>query len=238
MAEANRKVLEDFDLTTGKELSLFEKTGKGYERLGDIITQGANASTESVLNNWSQVGKFADDYNEKVKELNRQNDELNEIISRSSDEFSDIRNEINDTQQPLTTVTNNFDALGDKLYKASNAGSSLNRTLRNLPNKTISWSANSVEVSGYATGGYPTEGEVFLARENGPELVGRKSAVANNDQIIEGIRQGVSQGVAEAMPSQQRGPINVYVGNRKVYSGYGEYANEENNMYGTNVIRV
>ena len=25
---------------------------------------------------------------------------------------------------------------------------------------------------------------------------------------------------------------------KKVYSGYGEYANEENNMYGINVIRV
>ena len=44
-------------------------------------------------------------------------------------------------------------------------------------------------------------GQVFLAREAGPELVGtigRQTAVANNDQIISGI----ASGVATAMSSQ------------------------------------
>ena len=42
----------------------------------------------------------------------------------------------------------------------------------------------------YADGGFPTIGEMFIARENGPEYVGsmgRRTAVANNDQIVEGI---------------------------------------------------
>ena len=93
----------------------------------------------------------------------------------------------------------------------------------------------------FEDGGFPTKGQMFIANEAGPELIGnigRKSAVANNDQIIEGIKQGVAQGVSEAMPSQEKGPINVYIGNKKVYSGYGEYANIENNMYGSNVIRT
>ena len=94
----------------------------------------------------------------------------------------------------------------------------------------------------FEDGGFPNQGEAFIARESGPELVGRignKSAVANNNQIIAGITQGVSEGVSQAMGgSQQRQPINVYVGNKKVYSGYGQYANTENNMYGTNVVRV
>lgn len=50
-------------------------------------------------------------------------------------------------------------------------------------------------VSMYADGGLPNTGEMFVARENGPELVGNignHSAVANNDQIVEGIRSGVS----------------------------------------------
>lgn len=128
-----------------------------------------------------------------------------------------------------------FDALNSVLRKI--------KQIEILGLKPFNWiSTISVpQIPQYADGGFPEIGEMFIARENGPELVGnigRKSAVANNDQIIEGIKQGVSQGVAEAMPNQQRGPINVYVGNRKVYSGYGEYANEENNMYGTNVIRV
>jgi phage-related protein len=46
-----------------------------------------------------------------------------------------------------------------------------------------------------ADGGILSEGQAFIAREAGPELVGtigRKTAVVNNDQIIEGIANGVS----------------------------------------------
>lgn len=54
----------------------------------------------------------------------------------------------------------------------------------------------------YASGGFPEAGEMFIARESGPELVGRingKTAVANNDQIVAGIEGGVYSGVAKAM---------------------------------------
>jgi hypothetical protein len=49
-------------------------------------------------------------------------------------------------------------------------------------------------VSTYATGGYVDKGQMFIARESGPELVGqigRKTAVANNSQIVSGISVGV-----------------------------------------------
>ena len=54
----------------------------------------------------------------------------------------------------------------------------------------------------YATGGLPEMGEMFIARESGPELVGRigrKNAVANNDQIISGVSNGVYNAVKSAM---------------------------------------
>ncbi len=47
----------------------------------------------------------------------------------------------------------------------------------------------------FANGGFPTTGQMFVAREAGPELVGNiggRPAVANNDQIVEGIASGVS----------------------------------------------
>lgn len=46
-----------------------------------------------------------------------------------------------------------------------------------------------------ASGGFVDAGQLFIAREAGPELVGRmgtRTAVANNDQIVEGISAGVS----------------------------------------------
>lgn len=47
----------------------------------------------------------------------------------------------------------------------------------------------------FAAGGFPDTGSLFIANEAGPELVGTmggRTAVANNDQIIQGISSGVS----------------------------------------------
>ena len=30
----------------------------------------------------------------------------------------------------------------------------------------------------------------------------------------------------------------LYIGNKKVYSGYGQYVSSENNTYATNIIKV
>ena len=46
----------------------------------------------------------------------------------------------------------------------------------------------------FAQGGFPAQGEVFIAREAGAEMVGNignRTAVANNDQIVAGISEGV-----------------------------------------------
>lgn len=49
-------------------------------------------------------------------------------------------------------------------------------------------------IFGFASGGFPDAGQLFIAREAGAEMVGSlggHAAVANNDQIVEGIREGV-----------------------------------------------
>ncbi|MEG0566418.1 MAG: hypothetical protein RR590_09410, partial [Hungatella sp.] len=49
-------------------------------------------------------------------------------------------------------------------------------------------------VQKFAGGGFPNHGQMFIARENGPEMVGRiggRTAVANNDQIVDAVAKGV-----------------------------------------------
>lgn len=81
----------------------------------------------------------------------------------------------------------------------------------------LSWNA-------YAMGGFPSVGEMFIAREAGPEMVGRigsRTTVANNDQIVEGITAGVYQAVVAAMNnSQGRGgqSVNVYLDGKQIYA--------------------
>ena len=74
----------------------------------------------------------------------------------------------------------------------------------------------------YQTGGFPEDG-LFMANHN--ELVGQfsngKTAVANNNQITDGIANAVYPAVYNAVMQamsgrQQQGDIKVYVGNREI----------------------
>jgi hypothetical protein len=76
-------------------------------------------------------------------------------------------------------------------------------------NRVVSWAANiigtswsglslipTVRLPRLADGGFVDEGQLFIAREAGAEMVGsigRRTAVANNDQIVEGITYGVRE---------------------------------------------
>ena len=57
-------------------------------------------------------------------------------------------------------------------------------------------------VPAFENGGFPATGQMFVAREAGPEIVGsigRRTAVVNNDQIVESVSRGVYQAVVSAM---------------------------------------
>ncbi|HCT93009.1 MAG TPA: hypothetical protein DF613_16745 [Lachnospiraceae bacterium] len=57
-------------------------------------------------------------------------------------------------------------------------------------------------IAGYASGGTPNTGQVFMAREAGPELVGtigRHTSVMNNNQIVSSVSAGVYSAVLAAM---------------------------------------
>jgi hypothetical protein len=72
-------------------------------------------------------------------------------------------------------------------------------------------------IFGYAEGGFPSVGEMFIAKESGPEMVGTlngHNAVANNDQIVEGIASGVAAANAEqnALLREQNGYLRQIAG--------------------------
>lgn len=85
----------------------------------------------------------------------------------------------------------------------NNAIRSLNNVIRQI-NKVSKFTGISLSYSSeisvdriqyMAEGGFVDEGQLFIAREAGAEMVGamgRRTAVANNDQIVEGISAGVS----------------------------------------------
>lgn len=70
----------------------------------------------------------------------------------------------------------------------SAATGALAQFIPGLPSFSLDWNY-------YAKGGFPDTGELYIARENGSEMIGRmgnKNVVANNQQIIDGIARGVA----------------------------------------------
>ena len=81
----------------------------------------------------------------------------------------------------------------------------------------------SIYLQGFASGGFPTEGQLFLANEgSAPEMVGTmggRTAVATNGDIVEGIRQGVYEAVSAANGGDKDVQVRVYLDSREIKAG-------------------
>ena len=85
--------------------------------------------------------------------------------------------------------------------------------------KLADWVDFSSMYMSYATGGYPDTGQMFIAREAGAELVGNiggRTAVANNDQIIEAISTAVYGAMVSAQSQQSQKQVVVNLDGRKI----------------------
>lgn len=102
--------------------------------------------------------------------------------------------------------------------------------------KAVDFTSSVASAMGYAEGGFPTDGEVFIAREAGAEMVGSmngSTAVANNDQIVEGISSGVYEAVMRAMSnSSTSSSSNVYLDGKKVSTGLESAGRARGKSYG------
>ena len=81
----------------------------------------------------------------------------------------------------------------------------------------------SIYLQGFASGGFPDEGQLFMARESGPELVGTmggRTAVANNQEITEGIRQAVYDAMTASNANGNNDvSVRVYLDSREIKAG-------------------
>ena len=97
-----------------------------------------------------------------------------------------------------------------------------------------------------ANGGFVNEGQLFIAREAGAEMVGamgRRTAVANNDQIGEGISAGVSianDGVIAAiyalLNAVEEKDMSVVIGDNEIGQSYDRYKVKRGRQVSTGVF--
>ena len=129
--------------------------------------------------------------------------------------------------------------------------SGISQALRNANYPTIkgtmSYSGGQAKmaIDAYANGGMPDVGQLFIAREAGAEMVGsigRRTAVANNDQIVEAVKAGVYEAVVAATSggnSQNGGQAQVVSANvngKNLFEFVVDYARGETVRTGANPL--
>lgn len=134
---------------------------------------------------------------------------LKEGFTDRWDSFTGILSELPNKIQDA--VPNLFDVGAGIIQNFANGFSSIHIP---MPHIGWDWSGGNINIGNwsfslprfnlqwYAQGGFPAAGQLFVANEAGPELVGKmgnRNAVANNNQIVEGIKAGVFEAVLDAL---------------------------------------
>lgn len=116
--------------------------------------------------------------------------------------------------------------------------------LPHIPSPHFSWTTGIAGIpiphfdGWWAQGGFPQEGSLFIAREAGAEMVGSmggRTAVANNDQIVEGISQGVYAAVKSALGDGSNS-VNVYLDGKQISGTVVSNINSETRRTGSSPL--
>lgn len=136
-----------------------------------------------------------------------------------------------------------IDAINDMFHIQFNGLSVMNITL--IPAFDIRL-VDIPHIPFFEDGGFPNEGQLFIAREAGAEMVGamgRRTAVANNDQIVEGISAGVSvanDGVIAAIYALlnvvEEKDMSVVIGDNEIGHSYDRYKEKRGRQVSTGVF--
>lgn len=155
------------------------------------IRDTANSIWTSVSDTLSGIW---DDLKGKADEF------LGNLLDHFSQTFEDLKATVKEVVSKIKSAFN-FDWKLPKLklphinITYTPAGDTISKFLgiSSIPHLSVDW---------YANGGFPNQGDLFIANERGAEMVGSiggKTAVANNDQIVEAVSKGVYRAVTEAM---------------------------------------
>lgn len=145
-----------------------------------------------------------------------------------------------------STVGSWISSAKSKLSSLFSSAQSTASKVKTTTSSTGSAKSSLKGITARASGGFVDSGQLFIAREAGAEMVGsigRRTAVANNDQIVEGISAGVSNANADvvnaifAVATQVIAAINekdssVYMDGAKVAARVTRTQGQQSRMYG------
>lgn len=199
---------------------LAELQAKRDSLLGEYDTVNAMRATAYSENNWDTYYELQDRLNEISEEIHENDTAISDVNSalKENKETYDIYAEaLQAAQDKVNEVKAAFESYNGVIQSVTASNDNAIRSFRELADakKAAQEAMNLVTTSSasmryqqkakggivekYASGGVPTHGQLFIANEgNSPEMIGSwgtQTAVANTDQIVNGIQAGVSSAV-------------------------------------------
>ena len=222
-----------FNSDLGAEVELLREAENNYNKNKGAIDNFQGAVDEATDN----VKFFTDritELNEKEVNIQTDNTELDETLNK----IGSVPSLVNTANSVKLKIQTDDSAVRDLENRIAALGS----TSKNISQRM----GTGTKIEAYASGGMPETGELFLAREAGAELVGsigRRTTVANNDQIVEGISVGVRDANEEVVNALYAAASQIvravdakdtaaYIDGRKISKEVTTGQNRMNRMYG------
>ena len=151
---------------------------------------------------------------------------IDNLAKKISKDSSKVTNEVDKTSKSSKKQFESHQA--DFKVDTKSATNALNKYMGSIPDskamrldlktdkKKFKIGNFAFDIDFRAGGGFPDTGQMFIAREAGPELVGRigrRTAVANNDQIVQGIASAVRSAMVGANSPNGGGTTRITVQN-------------------------
>lgn len=165
----------------------------------EVVKYSKNSAISGIASTISNIiGFFTGDPIEKMtKEVKSQNNQFDKLITQLEKAVPKIEKAIELTNLYKTAMRDFGNVSGGNNGSSGGWLSNIFSSIGSLfSSRSTTESSVSLSIPAYASGGFPTQGQMFIAREAGAEMVGsigRRTAVANNDQIVSGIAGGVAE---------------------------------------------
>lgn len=188
-------------------MSLLDKYG--IDKKSKDGKRYANELKDAQKNGTEQGQKYIDNLAKKISnDSHKVNNEVDKTSKNSKKQFESHQAEFKvatkTAEKTLATFLNSIPT-----FKPIKLGLEVAKKVLKIGNFGF-------DIDLRAGGGFPDTGQMFIAREAGPELVGRigrRTAVANNDQIVQGIASAVRSAMVGVNSPNNGGTTRITVQN-------------------------